>query len=137
MAWTTPRTWVDTEVETAAIFNPQVRDNLNFLFGSHLVRVFHSTTQSLATMTQQGVYTGGTVLNFDSESRDTDTFHDTVTNNSRLTVPAGLAGDYLVGFCITYAGSGTGKRRQGVIEKNGTTSLASAFPGGATPDVNS
>ena len=29
MAWTTPRTWTDTELVTAAIMNPHVRDNLN------------------------------------------------------------------------------------------------------------
>ena len=28
MAWTSPRTWVAGELETAAIFNPHVRDNL-------------------------------------------------------------------------------------------------------------
>lgn len=31
MAWTSPRTWAAGEVETAAFFNPQVRDNLNWL----------------------------------------------------------------------------------------------------------
>ena len=29
MAWTTPRTWTDTELVTAAIMNPHIRDNLN------------------------------------------------------------------------------------------------------------
>lgn len=29
MAWSTPRTWVDGEVETAAILNAHIRDNLN------------------------------------------------------------------------------------------------------------
>lgn len=33
MAWTTPRTWVDGEVETASLMNTHVRDNLSFLFG--------------------------------------------------------------------------------------------------------
>lgn len=31
MAWTTPRTFVTAEIETAAIFNTHLRDNLNFL----------------------------------------------------------------------------------------------------------
>lgn len=31
MAWTTPRTWVASEVPTAANFNAHVRDNLNYL----------------------------------------------------------------------------------------------------------
>ena len=34
MAWTTPRTWVTSEVPTAAIFNTHVRDNLNYLKGT-------------------------------------------------------------------------------------------------------
>lgn len=32
MAWTTPKTWNDGDVLTAAELNEQVRDNLNFLF---------------------------------------------------------------------------------------------------------
>ena len=31
MAWTTPRTWTDTELVTASIMNTHVRDNLNAL----------------------------------------------------------------------------------------------------------
>jgi len=42
MAWTTPRTWVASEVPTAAIFNTHVRDNLSYVFsgrgGSTVVR---------------------------------------------------------------------------------------------------
>ena len=29
MAWTTPRTWTDGELVTAAIMNPHIRDNMN------------------------------------------------------------------------------------------------------------
>lgn len=32
MAWTTPKTWTDGSVLTAAELNEQVRDNLNYLF---------------------------------------------------------------------------------------------------------
>jgi len=35
-------------------------------------------------------------LNMDSEEWDTDGFHSTVSNTSRITIPAGLAGKYLV-----------------------------------------
>ena len=31
MAWTAPRTWVDTETPTASIFNTHIRDNTSFL----------------------------------------------------------------------------------------------------------
>ena len=33
---------------------------------------------------------GGVILDWDTESFDTDGFHDTVTNNSRFTIPAGV-----------------------------------------------
>jgi len=32
MGWTTPRDWTDTEVVTAAIMNPHIRDNENYLY---------------------------------------------------------------------------------------------------------
>ena len=35
-------------------------------------------------------YTAATAVTWDSETYDTDGFHDNVTNNSRLTIPAGL-----------------------------------------------
>src|SRR5688572_4346642 len=33
-------------------------------------------------------------VGFDAEDYDTDTFHDTVTNNSRITIPSGKDGKY-------------------------------------------
>ena len=35
MAWTTPRTWVTSELVTAAFMNTHVRDNLNFVHETH------------------------------------------------------------------------------------------------------
>lgn len=45
-----------------------------------------------------------------SESIDTDGFHDTSTNNSRITIPAGKGGKYLVIACCHWVGNGTGYR---------------------------
>jgi len=50
---------------------------------------YHSTTQNISAATW-------TALLLDSESFDTDGFHDTSTNTSRLTIPAGLGGKYIV-----------------------------------------
>lgn len=47
MSWTTPRTFVAGEVETAAIFNAHLRDNLNFL-KSGVALSTESTTASAA-----------------------------------------------------------------------------------------
>lgn len=38
----------------------------------------------------------GTIVSFDSEIFDTDSFHDNATNNSRITIPSGKAGKYLI-----------------------------------------
>lgn len=54
MAWTTPRTWTDGELVTAAIMNPHVRDNFNAL-GEHLIARKTSdqasNTQTMAAVT--------------------------------------------------------------------------------------
>jgi hypothetical protein len=43
-------------------------------------------------------YTSGviSILNFTSEDFDTNTFHDNSTNTSRITIPSGYAGKYLI-----------------------------------------
>lgn len=46
MAWTTPRTWTDGELVTAAIMNTHVRDNLNAI-GNH----FHVRKTAAETVT--------------------------------------------------------------------------------------
>ncbi len=64
MAWTTPRTWVDAEVVTAAIMNTHVRDNLtdldarvgsSTLYTPTLTEVVNTVTETTvfsATVTQ-------------------------------------------------------------------------------------
>lgn len=37
---------------------------------------------------------------FQAEKFDTDGYHDNVTNNSRMTIPSGLAGKYLIGATV-------------------------------------
>ena len=77
----------------------------------HGAYVYKSTTQAIANNTEVAV-------TFDSEITDTDGYHDNVTNNTRLTIPAGLGGSYAVTGTIAYTGNATGVRYV-VIKKNG------------------
>lgn len=74
-------------------------------------RVYDASTQTLTTGS-------AAFINFDSETFDTDTMHDTVTNNTRLT--ATTAGKYLVIGQMEFAANATGERRLS-IGKNGAT----------------
>lgn len=78
----------------------------------HGAKVYHSADVTKGT----GSFA---VLAFDSETFDTDAYHDTVTNNSRLTIPAGLGGYYEVGAAVKWAANATGARYL-QIHKNGS-----------------
>jgi len=70
------------------------------------------------------------ILAFDSESFDTDSFHSTSVNNSRITIPAGKAGKYLiVGSFLRQTGSAYSIMG---INKNGSriSALATTEGGG-------
>ena len=79
-------------------------------------RVYRSTTQSITSGTP-------TAIGFANERFDTDAFHDTVTNNTRLTVPSGKAGKYLIGFTGEFVSNGN-QERAAWIKLNGTTDIA-------------
>jgi len=75
------------------------------------VSVYKSSAQSIANDTQ-------VILTWDSENFDTDGFHSTTTNTSRLTVPAGKAGKYICTGNITFNSASTGAH-VGQIRVNG------------------
>ena len=81
--------------------------------GDHGARVYNSAVQSIATSTD-------TAITFNSERYDTDAYHDTASNTSRLTVPTGQGGTYIIGWTLGYAANVTGTRSAGV-KLNGTT----------------
>ena len=67
--------------------------------------------------------TGGTdtAITFNTEDFDTDAFHSTSTNTSRITIPSGLGGKYLFCFNITdTAQSPTSNYSSPTLRKNGT-----------------
>ena len=80
----------------------------------HGARVIKTAGQVIANGTQ-------TTLTFDNEIYDTDGYHDNTTNNSRLTVPAGLTGMYYVRGRVNFDSNATGARYL-IISINGTSS---------------
>jgi hypothetical protein len=75
-----------------------------------------TANQSLANVTLTAVTFDGTDI------LDTDSFHNPASNNSRMTIPAGLGGKYLIQATIQFASNTTGGREL-QIYKNGTTVL--------------
>jgi hypothetical protein len=51
-----------------------------------------------------------TLIDFDAERIDTNGFHDNVTNNTRITIPTGYAGKYLVTWQLGFNFNATGYR---------------------------
>ena len=78
------------------------------------VQAYHAATQSLATSTE-------TALTLDSEDWDTDGYHSSTVNPSRLTVPVGRSGLYhITGQTFVAAGL---NNKSLTLRKNGTTNL--------------
>lgn len=73
-----------------------------------------SAVQSIANVTY-------TAITFDTEQFDTDNFHSTVTNTSRITIPTGLGGRYQFNGVGSFATSNTGIRTF-ALYKNGVLS---------------
>lgn len=84
-------------------------------------RAYNSTTQSIAS----GSGDTHTAATLNSEEFDTDGFHSTVTNTSRMTVPSGKAGKYRVRGMAFFEANATGIRSV-CIAKNGTKLRGSA-----------
>ena len=72
----------------------------------------HSTTQPISSAAT-------TVLDWDTESLDTDNFHDTVTNNSRITIPSnkGIRKVRLIAS-VSLAGNATGQRITSIMKNS-------------------
>jgi len=77
-------------------------------------RVYHDASQSIPSVTD-------TVLAFNSERWDTDSMHDPVTNNSRITIKT--AGKYIIFVHIEFQANDTGYRQMHLL-LNGATYLA-------------
>jgi hypothetical protein len=76
-------------------------------------RIYNSTTQTLPNVTT-------TTLLWDSEIFDTDGYHSTVTNTSRITIPAGKGGYYQLTASVYFSIGASAGSRFCSITKNGT-----------------
>lgn len=89
------------------------------------VTLSKSTSQSIANNTF-------TALTWDQEANDSDGFHSTSSNTSRITIPTGKGGKYFVFYRALWHTNGTGDRRN-VIRKNGVvTAVDSVYFGTPT-----
>jgi len=74
---------------------------------------------SLTKSTAQAITNNSsTAVTFDTETFDTDGFHSTVTNTSRITIPTGKGGKYLFVMTMCWTTSSTGERLT-TLKKNG------------------
>jgi len=65
-----------------------------------------------------------TIVNFGTELFDTDSFHSTVTNTGRITVPSGKAGKYLLSFILQWQTPSASGRRYGGITYYNSSNVA-------------
>ena len=92
----------------------------------HGTKVWSSAVQSIANST-------ATAVTFDSEEFDTDAYHSTVSNTSRITIPSGMDGKYMLQFSSFWnASPGTA---HAWFKKNGTTDLRGSVTMSATAAV--
>lgn len=71
-----------------------------------------------------------TILTFDSEYFDTDSYHSTTTNTGRFTI--GTTGYYQIGAQLAWSASSSGVRHHRIV-KNGSTDIVYRVLGVATP----
>jgi hypothetical protein len=85
-----------------------------------------SAAQSIPNATE-------TIITFDTEPIDTDGFHSTVTNTSRITIPSGKGGKYLV-IAQIMSNSAT-SQTQGGMRKNGNATAIFTYYAPKDPTV--
>src|SRR5829696_2502384 len=88
MAIPSGRTWAPGEIPTAAQFNTDIRDAVNYWKSPARVQVKNTAGNLTVGLASWILITWG------AEDTDTDAFHSTGVNTSRLVVPAGLGGLY-------------------------------------------
>jgi len=96
---------------------------------------------SLTKSAAQTISNATTVsITFDTEEFDTDAYHSTSSNTSRITIPSGKGGKYLFVMTANFAGNTTGQRllmlyKNGAVHKYSTSLGGTSFVFRATTSV--
>ena len=128
MPYTTPSTITTGQLVTPTIMNNEWGGNVSFLANPPACRVTHNAAQSV---------TNNVVLwlAFNTETYDTDSMHDTVTNNSRITIKT--AGIYVVTFNVVLGTDNDYGLIEAIIRLNGTAVIANNGIGTLTSTADS
>ena len=89
------------------------------------VNLANSTDQSTNNVTEK-------ILALDTEFWDTSGFHSNTTNNSRITIPAGLSGRFSLNGFLVFPANGTGSRYVAIRKNAGGYDYLSSGDGNAT-----
>ena len=84
------------------------------------VRLEKTAAQSIANATY-------TAITYTGETYDTSSYHDNSSNTSRITIPAGLGGYYLIAYQISWSTSGNGQRLVRVYVNGSTIPYMNGF----------
>ena len=87
--------------------------------------VYSTATQSLTNNTI-------TALTWDAETYDTNAFHSTSTNTSRITIPAGYDGKYRIGGLVSFHPNATGRRELQLYKNGAAISYGNTVIGNGT-----
>ena len=90
--------------------------------------VYKTASQTINNATE-------TALTFNAEDYDTDAFHDNSTNNTRMTIPTGKGGKYLITATTAFFNNATGQRTV-YIYKNGSTLFNTAQVAGVSGSID-
>jgi hypothetical protein len=113
--YTAPTTVSAGDAITASLYNTYVGTNVANLIVPPACMATATASQNVSTGTW-------TAMTFNTESYDTDSMHDNVTNNSRITI--NTTGIYLCTAYNNFAGSIAGSIRNMALRANGSTYIA-------------
>lgn len=140
MAWTTPRTWVTSEVVTAAVMNTHVRDNLSALHVPFEAWSTYTPTVSGWTL-GSGTVTGrylqvGSTVHFDIKLTLSST---TVSASPIFTLPSTASSNYSTYSQIgsaTFIDASPATTYGGIARLNSTTTVAALTLGTSLVHTN-